>query len=345
MKRTAVNDRSVVSERRFRKRLALHRAMSIFATTLNTLRRRQAWSLQELSMRTDIPLSRIQQLIAARAAPAWDEVLWCAWALKVPARSLIERLALACDDDLEPGYIEVLQTSRPWETSIDRARKAYLLQKLTQQQGNLLNVSLAEWPVLLPPSLTECLATEAAVLHINALLIEECVDAVLRDGEQLPRNPPGHLMSTMDELLDAALTATMGVTLRVQALMHRHRLHRTAIQVQHMAPSRSEVGEGLHQTMTQLQRPLTILRAFEVADSLDERAIRRRQLAKLFPAVLAMECHAELDAPSSIAQFSARDRQCTANLLRDAGTSMLSISIGLNRLAVLAVPTPSTTQH
>lgn len=341
MKRTPVNGARVDSVHRFRHRLALHRALSAFAIALNALRHRRAWSFQELSKRTDIPVSRILELIGARAAPAWDEVLWFAWAFRVPATSLVSRLTAALDHDSAPELAQAISiASRPWETSVDRARKAYLLQKLSAHHGQILNLSLADWPAVLPPSLAECFATEATVMHINSMIIEECVEVITRlpDGKSR-RMTLGQVIRTAGEDLDSALHATSGVTERLQALAHRHRLHRVVIELQPALLSQPDLAADTHEVLTQLQRPITILRAFEVTESTEDRHTRLQRLIELFPALDPIDCDGEPeDLPTSVTELPARDRQCAADILRDVGTSMLSISIELNRLAALAVP-------
>jgi hypothetical protein len=325
-------------------RLALYRARDTFARCLNSLRLRHSLTPGELANRAWLSLSRVKQLLSAEAFPAWDEALLFAYILKVPATSLAGSLILACDQSESPIFRECsAPLSGAHKRPLECARKVYLLQKLASHQAHLLDIPLTGWPALLPPTLADALASESAVIRVNATLIGGCLDVVgQRRAPFSPAEPPaGSARLTLGESLDAALDATAGAEERLHALTHRHRLDDASLT--RAVPI--EIASDLRTTLAEIQRPLTLLRDFKKADSIDEREARVDALLDLIPS-LAKD-HDDIvptDAPRYLANLSPQDHTDALRMLTEASLSLLSISDKLQDLSTLAAP-PTTPRH
>lgn len=211
---------------------------------------------------TGTPRWRIDRLVTGQTLPSWDEAQSMAWHFKVPLSRLILPLQQASTSPRGPST-----SIRPWTTPRTNARRTRSLQTLATAHPHVFDVTLAQWPTWLAPTLVECLVTEVASLHINAELLADCLSAVraLRSFDSWP----DHAIRCVGDGVRDALNATVGVQSRLSALTIRHTLRLRAphdIGVHQLAI-------GLDATLSALKRPISLLQRIREAEALDQCAL------------------------------------------------------------------------
>lgn len=194
--------------------------------------------------------------------PSWDEAQALAWHFKVPISRLILPLQRA-----RTAPRSLSTSIRPWTTPRASAIRTWSLQTLATAHPRVFDVTLAQWPTWLAPTLAECLATEIASLRINAELLADCLGAV-RALRSLDHCPDHSIRCVGDGLRDV-LDATVGVQGRLLALTIRHtlRLRRPhSISVHQLAL-------GLDAACSALNHPIGLLRSCRWDETLDRCAL------------------------------------------------------------------------
>lgn len=225
------------------------RAARTFAAHLCTLRWQHARSLQDMASCTAIPRWRIDRLVTGQTLPSWDEAQALAWHFKVPISRLILPLQRA-----RTAPRNLSTSIRPWTTPRANAIRTWSLQTLATAHPRVFDVTLAQWPAWLAPSLAECLTTEIASLHINAELLADCLGAA-RALRSLDHCPDHSIRCVGDGLRDV-LDATVGVQSRLLALATRHTLR---LRSPHSI-SVHRLAVGLDAAWSALNHPIGLLR-------------------------------------------------------------------------------------
>lgn len=206
--------------------LIYKRLASEFGRIAREFRHRKALSIEKISRKSGVLISRIERFEAGLEAPCFSEMLTLANAYKVRASAIAGPLQQLYDDHLKsnpsmPGLFQ--QRTSVVESDVRIAERAILIQRLGQTDKSVIDITIADWPAILPPGFMESMDAERAVLRVALIMLAACRASSTVPGHSIPRVlPPGKVLAERGKVLSTVHFVLTGVRERLGGLITRH---------------------------------------------------------------------------------------------------------------------------
>jgi transcriptional regulator with XRE-family HTH domain len=218
------------------------RVAAEFSVIAKQHRERIGLTVEALSRASGVSIQRINIFERGKAAPYWQEAIALAMVYGVRMSAIAERLRRAEGDAADwcehnHGRNAALSKRHCREQALAYVRDttdedtAVLVEKLSGMSDDIVDITIADWPAILPPSFGEAISAELESLLPNMKIVAGCA---AHRGEPVPygisdptmarkvRNTVGQVFVGAGPLLDRIHFHVEGVRSRLEWLVTRH---------------------------------------------------------------------------------------------------------------------------
>jgi hypothetical protein len=228
-----------------RERLVYNRCADEFAIMSRKYRKRCAHSVKTLARASGVAASRIVKFEAGTEVPSFPEVCALAQVYRIRVSHIRNRLQRLCDALLRggdhDGELNALGAVRSKNAfsghamgflrDVTPADLDLLAAHLREPDESIVDITIAEWPSILPPTFGHAVLGECGALALNMRIIEACAGrggAPVQLAVTAPGGPPGKWFVKSGELLDRSYDDLQEISARIEALLFREFKYRGA---------------------------------------------------------------------------------------------------------------------
>lgn len=221
-----------------RERLIYNRCADEFAIMAREYRERCAHSVKTLARASGVAASRIVKFEEGTEVPSFPEVCALAQAYRIPVSHIRNRLqsldAMLRGGDQDGGEQDA-PGAPPFKNNFSGHAMGFLRDltpadterlaaQLREPDETVVDITIADWPRILPPTFGHAVLGECGALALNIQIIKPCAGrggAPVQMAITAPGGPPGKWFVKSGDLLDRSYDDLQGVSARIEALLFR----------------------------------------------------------------------------------------------------------------------------
>jgi hypothetical protein len=226
-----------------RERLIYNRCADEFAIMAREYRESCAHSVKTLARASGVAVSRIVKFEAGEEVPSFPEVCALAQAYRIPVshiRNRLQRLDAMLRGGDQDGGAQNAPSALPLTNNfcahamgflrdVTPAEIEQLATQLREPDENIVDITIAEWPRIFPPTFGHAVLGECGALDLNIRMITACAGrggAPVQMAITTPVGPPGKWFLKSGDLLDRSYDDLQRISARIEALLFRESKYR-----------------------------------------------------------------------------------------------------------------------